>query len=132
MQLDTTESNDQCNYLDCFCIVGVCYCLVGCFLVAARATWFAVGLLYGSSPLCALFSARGMCMFRVRADRDQFIVRAVDGFIVKVQAECCVCNRTLTLQQAGAPLSVQKMSRMRVAELALASVMLQSDGGQPF
>ena len=73
-----------------------------------------------------------MCMFRVSAEPEQFIVQDVDGLIVKVQAECCVCNRTLTLQQAGAPLSVQKMSRMRVAELALASVMLQSDGGQPF
>ena len=38
----------------------------------------------------------------------------------------------MTLQQAGAPASVQKMNRMRVGELALANVILQSDGGQPF
>ena len=56
----------------------------------------------------------------------------IDRFIVKVQAQCCVCNQTMTLQQAGAPGSVQKMIRMRVGELALANVILQSDGGQPF
>ena len=73
-----------------------------------------------------------MCMFRVRAEPEQFIVQDVDGLIVKVQAECCVCNQTVTLQQAGAPQSVQKMNRMRVGELALANVILQSDGRQPF
>ena len=73
-----------------------------------------------------------MCMFRVRAEPAQFIVQDVDGLIVKVQAECCVCNQTLTLQQAGAPQSVQKMNRMRVGELAFANVILQSDGRQPF
>ena len=43
-----------------------------------------------------------------------------------------MCNQTVTLQQAGAPQTVQKMNRMRVGELALANVILQSDGGQPF
>ena len=56
----------------------------------------------------------------------------VDGLIVKVQAECCVCNQTVTLQQAGAPQTVQTMNRMRVGELALANLILQSHGGQPF
>ena len=69
-----------------------------------------------------------MCMFRVRADPEQFIVQDVDGLIVKVQAECCVCNQTVTLQQAGAPQRVQTMNRMRVGELVLANVILQSDG----
>ena len=73
-----------------------------------------------------------MCMFCVRAEPEQFIVQDVDGLIVKVQAECCVCKQTVTLQQAGAPQSVQTMNRMRVGELALANVILQSDGGQPF
>ena len=68
----------------------------------------------------------------VRAELEQFIVQDVDGLIVKIQAECCVCKQTVTLQQAGAPQSVQKMNRMRVDELALANVILQSDGGQPF
>ena len=63
-----------------------------------------------------------MCMFRVRAEPEQYIVQDVDGLIVKVQAECCVCNQTVTLQQAGAPQSVQKMNRMRVDERALANV----------
>ena len=71
-------------------------------------------------------------MFRVRADPEQSIVEDVDGLIVTVQAECCVCNQTVTLQQAGVPQSVQTMNRMRVNELALANVILQSDGGQPF
>ena len=44
----------------------------------------------------------------------------------------CVCKQTVTLQQAGAPQSVQKMNRMRVDELAFANVILQSDGRQPF
>ena len=44
-----------------------------------------------------------MCMFRVRAEPEQFIVQDVDGLIVKVQAECCVCNQTVTLQQAVVP-----------------------------
>ena len=52
--------------------------------------------------------------------------------IVKVQAECCVCNQTVTLQQAGAPQSVLKITRMRVGECAMANVILQSDGRQPF
>ena len=73
-----------------------------------------------------------MCMFRVRAEPEQYIVQDVDGLIVKVQAECCVCNQTVTLQQAGAPQSVQTMNRMRVGELALANVILQSNGNQPF
>lgn len=38
----------------------------------------------------------------------------------------------MTLQQAGAPERDQKMIRMRVGELALANVILQSGGGQPF
>ena len=71
-------------------------------------------------------------MFRVRAEPEQFIVQDVDGLIVKVQSECCVCDQTVTLQQAGAPQSVQKMNRMRVGELALANVIFQSDGRQPF
>ena len=73
-----------------------------------------------------------MCMFRVRAEPEQFIVQDVDGLIVKVQAECCVCNQTVTLQQAGAPQSVQKMNRMRKGELAFANVILQNNGEQPF
>ena len=43
-----------------------------------------------------------------------------------------MCKQTVTLQQAGAPQSVQKMNRMRVDELAFANVILQSDGRQPF
>ena len=54
------------------------------------------------------FHRRAMCMFRVRAEPEQCIVQDVDGLIVKVQAECCVCNQTVTLQQAGAPQCVQK------------------------
>ena len=73
-----------------------------------------------------------MCMFRVRAEPEQYIVQDVGGLIVKVQAECCVCNQTVTLQQAGAPQTVQTMNRIRVGELALANVIWQSDGGQPF
>ena len=73
-----------------------------------------------------------MCMFHVLADPVQSIVQDVDGLVVKVQAECCVCKQTVTLQQAGAPQSVQKMNRMRVGELAFANVILQSDGRQPF
>lgn len=73
-----------------------------------------------------------MCMFRVRAEPEPNIMQDIDGLIVKVQAQCCVCNQTMTLQQAGAPGSVQKMNRMRVGELALAHVILQSDGGEPF
>ena len=71
-------------------------------------------------------------MFRVRAEPEQCIVQDVDGLIVKIQAECCVCKQTVTLQQAGAPQTVQEMNRMRVGELALANVILQSNGGQPF
>ena len=44
-----------------------------------------------------------MCMFRVRAEPEQSIVQDVDGLIVNVHAECCVCNPAVTLQQAGAP-----------------------------
>ena len=73
-----------------------------------------------------------MCMFRVAADPEQFIVQDVDGLIVKVQATCCVCSRMMKLQQAGVPQTVQKMNRMRVGELAQACVILQNDGGQPF
>ena len=73
-----------------------------------------------------------MCMFRVRGEPEQIKVEDVDGLIVKVQAECCVCDQTVTLQQAGAPQRVQKMNRMRDGELALANVILQSDGTQPF
>ena len=73
-----------------------------------------------------------MCMFRVRAEPEQYIVQDVDGLVVKVQAECCVCNQTVTLQQAGAPQSVQQMNRMRVGELVFANVISQSDGKQPF
>ena len=44
------------------------------------------------------------CMFRVRAEPEQFIVQDVDGLIAKINAECCVCNHTVTLQQAwGSP-----------------------------
>ena len=73
-----------------------------------------------------------MCMFRVCGEPAQSIVQDVEGLIVKVQAECCVCQQTMTLQQAGAPQTVQTVNRMRVRELALANVILQSDGGQPF
>merc|ERR1739836_303397 len=64
---------------------------------------------------------RAICMFRVCAEPEQFIVQDVDGLIVKIQAECCVCNQTVALQQAGAPQRVQNMNRMRVGELALAN-----------
>jgi hypothetical protein len=76
--------------------------------------------------------AGAMCMFRVTSDPEQMIVQDVDGLIVKVQGKCSVCSKIMTLQQAGAPQTVQKMNRMRVRELAMASVILQSDGGQPF
>ena len=56
----------------------------------------------------------------------------VDGLIVTVEGTCCMCNKTVTLQQAGAPQSVQQMNRMRVGELVFANVILQSDGRQPF
>ncbi len=73
-----------------------------------------------------------MCMFRVRAEPEPKTMQDIDGLIVKVQAQCCVCNQTMTLQQAGAPGSAQEMNRMIVGELALTNVILQSDGGQPF
>lgn len=73
-----------------------------------------------------------MCMFRVCAEPEPKIMQDIDGLIAKVQARCCVCNQTMTLQQAGAPERAQKMIRMCVGELALANVILQSDGGQPF
>ena len=71
-------------------------------------------------------------MFRVRAEPEPKIMQDIDGLIVKVPARCCVCNQTMTLQQAGAPGSVQKMNRMRVGELAQANAILQSGGWQPF
>ena len=73
-----------------------------------------------------------MCMFRVCEEPEPSIVQDVEGFIVKLQAECCVCQKTVTLQQAGAPKTVQVMNRMSVGDLALANVILQSDGKQPF
>ena len=73
-----------------------------------------------------------MCMFRVRADPLWCQVDNVDGLIIKVQTECIVCNETVTLQQGGVPQTVQKISRMRVDDLALANVILQPDGSQPF
>ena len=71
-------------------------------------------------------------MFRVAAEPKQRMQPNVDGLIVTVQGACCVCNQTVTLQQAGAPESVQTMNRMRKDEVALAKVILQSDGKQPF
>ncbi len=73
-----------------------------------------------------------MCMFRVAADPEQFIVQDVDGLIVTLKGTCCVCSKSMTLQQAGAPQTVQRLNRMRVGELAVACVILQSDGSQPF
>ena len=73
-----------------------------------------------------------MCMFRVRADPDPQLIQDVDGLTVKVQAECCVCKQNVILQKSGAPQSVQTMNRMRVDEVALAQVILQSNGAQPF
>ena len=73
-----------------------------------------------------------MCMFRVCAEPEPMLLEGVDGMIVKIQADCCVCKQTVTLQQAGAPTTVQKMNRMRVGELAFANVILQPDGQQPF
>ena len=73
-----------------------------------------------------------MCMFRVAAEPEQFIVPDIDGLTVKAQATCCVCSSMMKLQQAGVPQTVQKMNRMRVGELAQACVILQNDGGQPF
>ena len=71
-------------------------------------------------------------MFRVRADPIWCQPQNVDGLIIKVKTECIVCGDTVTLQQAGVPQSVQKLSRMRVDDLALANVILQPDGLQPF
>ena len=73
-----------------------------------------------------------MCMFRVRAEPEASMVQNVDGLIVKIKAECCVCKHKVTLQKAGAPQTVQTMNRMRVGELVFANVILQSDGRQPF
>ena len=73
-----------------------------------------------------------MIMFRVDAEPKQRMQPNVDGLIVTVQGACCVCNQTVTLQQAGAPDNVQTMNRMRKNEVALAKVILQSDGKQPF
>ena len=42
-----------------------------------------------------------MCMFCVCSEPAQFIVHGVGGLIVNVHAECCVCDQTVTLQQAG-------------------------------
>ena len=71
-------------------------------------------------------------MFRVRADPEPSIMQDVDGMIVKVQAHCCICDQPVTLQQSGAPKNVQKLNRMLIGELALATIILQSDGKQPF
>ena len=73
-----------------------------------------------------------MCMFRFRAEPEPFIMQDVDGLIVKIQAECCVCKKKVTLQQAGAPESVTTMLRMTPGQMAMATVILQSDGQQPF
>ena len=67
------------------------------------------------------------CMFRVHAEPESFIVQDVDGLIVNLQALCCVCEETVTLQQAGAPQTVQKMNRFRAGELFVANVILQSN-----
>ena len=56
----------------------------------------------------------------------------VDGLTSKVEAECCVCKQNVILQKSGAPQSVQPMNRMRINDVALANVILQSDGKQPF
>ena len=72
-----------------------------------------------------------MCMFRVHADPKPSMVQDVEGLVVTVQANCCVCKQTVTLQKAGAPETVQTMNRMRVSELVLANVILQSDGKHP-
>ena len=73
-----------------------------------------------------------ICLFRANADPQQSFVEGVEGLVVNVQAKCCICHNIVTLQQAGAPQTVQTMNRMRVGELALANVILQSDGKQPF
>ena len=49
-----------------------------------------------------------------------------------LNGDCCVCSKIMTLQHARAPQTVQKMNRMRVGEMVLANVILQSDGRQPF
>ena len=56
----------------------------------------------------------------------------VDGLIVTVEGTCCMCNKTVTLQQAGVPENVYTISSMRKDELALVKVILQSNGKQPF
>ena len=71
-------------------------------------------------------------MFRVAEVPKTKMQPNVDGLIVTVQGACCMCNQTVTLQQAGAPDNVQTMNRMRKDEVALAKVILQSDGKQPF
>ena len=73
-----------------------------------------------------------ICMFRAHGDPQASMVEEVEGLIVKVQAKCCVCQQIVTLQQAGDPQTVQTIIRMRVGELALANVILQSNGKQPF
>ena len=60
------------------------------------------------------------------------MVPEVEGLIVKVEAECCVCKDKVILQQAGIPSTVQKLNRMCVDDLAFANVMLQSNGNPPF
>ena len=73
-----------------------------------------------------------MCLFRVCAEPEAEMVPEVEGLIVKVEAECCVCKDKVILQQAGIPSTVQKLNRMCVDELAFANVMLQSNGNPPF
>ena len=72
-----------------------------------------------------------MCMFRVRKAPKITIMKEVEGLISTVEAECCVCKKNVILQKSGAPQSVLPMTRMHINDLALANVILQSNGSQP-
>ena len=71
-------------------------------------------------------------MFRVAEKPKTQMQPNVDGLIVTVEGTCCMCNKTVTLQQAGVPENVYTISSMRKDELALVKVILQSNGKQPF
>ena len=71
-------------------------------------------------------------LFRIDSEPDLAIVPDVDGMIVKITGKCVVCDCVCTLQQAGAPQTVQKLIRTNVGDVVLAFIGLQSDGNQPF
>ena len=71
-------------------------------------------------------------LFRIDSEPDLAIVPDVDGMIVKITGKCVVCDCVCTLQQAGAPQTVQKLIRTNVGDVVLAFIGLQSDDNQPF